>query len=60
MFGGNLVRQPAYRSVEYEVMGSLDGANFIHENTICVGVFPGIDDDMRDYQVEMIRKFYNG
>jgi CDP-6-deoxy-D-xylo-4-hexulose-3-dehydrase len=60
MLAGNLVRQPAYRSVEYEVRGDLTGANAIHEKCLCVGVFPGIDNDMRDYQVEMIRKYFNG
>jgi CDP-6-deoxy-D-xylo-4-hexulose-3-dehydrase len=59
-FGGNLVRQPAYRGVEYEVRGSLDGANAIHEKAIWIGVFPGIDADMRDYQIEIVRSFYNG
>jgi CDP-6-deoxy-D-xylo-4-hexulose-3-dehydrase len=58
--GGNLTRQPAYRSVEYEVRGNLSGANRIHEQAIWVGVFPGIDADMRDYQVDVIRGFYNG
>lgn len=60
MLAGSLVRQPAYKGVEYEVLGSLDGANKIHEQTMCVGVFPGITNDMRDYQVEVIRRFYNG
>jgi len=60
MFGGNLTRQPAYRSVEYQVLGHLPGANRVHEEAICVGVFPGITDEMRDYQIEVIRRFYDG
>jgi CDP-6-deoxy-D-xylo-4-hexulose-3-dehydrase len=60
VMGGNLVRQPAYRSVEYEVRGDLKGANRVFEEGIWIGVFPGIDADMRDYQVETVRKFYNG
>lgn len=58
IMGGNLTRQPAYRSTEYQVLGTLDGANKIHECGIWVGVFPGITPDMRGYQVEMMRKFY--
>jgi CDP-4-dehydro-6-deoxyglucose reductase, E1 len=58
--GGNLLRQPAYRGTEYEVKGNLDGANKIHEQALWIGVFPGINADMRGYQVETIRKFYNG
>lgn len=56
--GGNLLRQPAYRSIEHHVIGNLNGANAIHEKAIWVGVFPGINADMRDYQVEVIRNFY--
>jgi CDP-6-deoxy-D-xylo-4-hexulose-3-dehydrase len=59
-FGGNLIRQPAYRGVEYEVRGNLDGANVIHEKCLWIGVFPGIDAAMRDYQIEIVRSFYNG
>lgn len=58
--GGNLLRQPAYRNIEHHVIGNLDGANRIHESAIWVGVFPGITEPMREYQVEIIRKFYNG
>lgn len=60
IMGGNLTRQPAYKGVEYEVIGSLSGADRIHTEGIWVGVFPGITNDMRDYQVEVIRRFYNG
>jgi CDP-4-dehydro-6-deoxyglucose reductase, E1 len=60
VMGGNLVRQPAYRSVEYEVIGDLKGANRVYESGIWIGVFPGITPDMRDYQIEVVRKFYNG
>jgi CDP-6-deoxy-D-xylo-4-hexulose-3-dehydrase len=58
--GGNLCRQPAYRNVEYEVRGNLDGSNRIHEQAIWIGTFPGITDEMRDYQIEVVRSFYNG
>lgn len=58
--GGNLLRQPAYRNIEHHVIGNLDGANKIHEQAIWIGVFPGITEPMREYQVETIRKFYNG
>jgi CDP-6-deoxy-D-xylo-4-hexulose-3-dehydrase len=60
IMAGNILRQPAYRNIDCRIMGNLDGANKIHQNGIWVGVFPGITPDMRDYQVETIRKFYNG
>jgi CDP-6-deoxy-D-xylo-4-hexulose-3-dehydrase len=56
--GGNLLRQPAYKDIKHRVVGKLTGADKIHEQGIWVGVFPGITNEMREYQVEMIRAFY--
>jgi CDP-6-deoxy-D-xylo-4-hexulose-3-dehydrase len=58
VMGGNLTRQPAYRSVEYQVIGNLSGANVIHERGLWLGCFPGIDQDMMDYVIETMRGFY--
>ncbi len=58
IFAGNILRQPAYRNIDHHVIGNLEGANKIHECGLAVGVFPGISDEMRDYQVETIRGFY--
>ena len=60
VMGGNLLRQPAYKDIEHRVIGDLSGADRIHREGIWIGVFPGIDADMRDYQVEVIRKYFNG
>ena len=60
IMGGNLLRQPAYKNIAHRVIGNLDGANKIHEQGLWVGVFPGITQDMRDYQVETIRSYFNG
>ncbi len=62
IMGGNLLRQPAYKNFregdDYRVIGNLDGANKIHEQGIWVGVFPGITDVMREYQVKTIRSYF--
>jgi CDP-6-deoxy-D-xylo-4-hexulose-3-dehydrase len=58
IMGGNILRQPAYRNIEHHVIGNLDGANRIHESGIWIGVFPGINEEMREYQVKVIREFY--
>jgi CDP-6-deoxy-D-xylo-4-hexulose-3-dehydrase len=60
IMAGNILRQPAYKNIEHRVIGDLSGANRIHTDGIWVGVFPGITEDMRSYQVETIRRFYNG
>lgn len=60
IMAGNILRQPAYKFIDCRRPDSLEGANKIHEQGLWIGVFPGITNDMRDYQIEMIRKYFNG
>ena len=57
LFGGNLLRQPAYRGVVHRVVGDLANSELITTNTFWIGVFPGISDDMVDYVVEAVQTF---
>lgn len=57
LFGGNLVRQPAYRNVEYRVVGDLKNSDRVLFNTFFVGVYPGLTDEMIDYIAENIHDF---
>lgn len=59
IMGGNLLRQKAFRDIECVVVGSLDGANRIHDHGLYIGVFPGITVDMLDYVIEVMRGFYS-
>ena len=58
IMAGNIMRQPAYRDIDIHVIGNLDGANKIHEQGLWVGVFPGINQDMCDYVIEVFHEFY--
>jgi CDP-4-dehydro-6-deoxyglucose reductase, E1 len=64
IMGGNLLNQPAYKAlqngVDYRVIGTLEGADKIDREGMWIGVFPGITPDMRDYQIETIRAYFNG
>lgn len=58
IMGGNLLRQPAYKNIEHRVVGSLDGANRIHEQGLWIGCFPGITRDMMDYTIETMKGYF--
>lgn len=57
LFGGNLLRQPAYRDVPHRVVGELVNTDIVMQGTFWIGVYPGITDTMIDYVVESLRLF---
>ena len=54
LFGGNLVRQPAYRDIDRRVIGDLTNSDFVMNHVFWIGVFPGITPQMRSYMVETL------
>lgn len=57
LFGGNLLRQPAYQNIPHRVVGSLVNADAAMIGTLWLGVFPGLTDEMLDYVIASIREF---
>jgi len=57
LFGGNLLRQPAYRRISHRVVGDLAVTDLVAERTLWIGVYPGITDVMADYMVESVLDF---
>lgn len=54
LFGGNLVRQPAYRDVPHRVVGSLANADFVMDRAFWIGVYPGLTPVMIDYVIDTL------
>ncbi len=55
LFGGNLLKQPAYRDIEHRVIGELRGTDFIMRHVFWIGVYPGLDPDSLTYVGEVFR-----
>jgi CDP-6-deoxy-D-xylo-4-hexulose-3-dehydrase len=58
LFGGNLIRQPAYRDVSYRIVGDLTNTDLVMKHTFWVGVYPGLTSEMIEYLVETFRLFF--
>ncbi len=57
IFGGNLLRQPAWDGRLHSVVGSLANSDIVATSTFLVGVYPGIDDERLHYMQETLRAF---
>ncbi len=57
LFGGNLVRQPAYRDLPtgaYRIAGALTGADRLMNDAFFIGVYPGLGEPEIDYMIESL------
>ncbi|CAB5042861.1 MAG: lipopolysaccharide biosynthesis protein RfbH [Actinobacteria bacterium] len=57
MFAGNIMRQPAYKNVEFRVVGDLTNTDIVMKRTFWVGVYPGLTKPMLEYIAHSIREF---
>jgi CDP-6-deoxy-D-xylo-4-hexulose-3-dehydrase len=68
LFAGNLVRQPAFKSLQgaavgdggspaYRVVGDLRSTDRVMASAFWFGVYPGLDTSRREYVVQTIRQF---
>jgi CDP-6-deoxy-D-xylo-4-hexulose-3-dehydrase len=57
LFGGNLLRQPAFADAPHRVVGDLAVSDKIMRDALFVGVYPGLDEAMLGYVAEVIDGF---
>ena len=63
LFGGNLVRQPAFVQLKndqpnaYRVVGDLHDSDQIMNNTLFLGTYPGLTTAMIHHEIEVIKNF---
>jgi len=56
LFGGNLVRQPAYKDIRFRVVGELKNSDRAMNQAFWIGVYPGLTPEMLAYIIETIRE----
>jgi len=57
LFGGNLLRQPAYQDCETRCVGDLANTDYVMNNVFWIGVYPGLTSAMLDFIAETIIQF---
>ena len=60
LFGGNLLRQPAFIGTPQRVVGELKNTDRVMNDTLWLGVWPGLTDIMIDYVIESIHEIFKG
>jgi CDP-6-deoxy-D-xylo-4-hexulose-3-dehydrase len=57
LFGGNILKQPAYENCEHRVIGSLPNTDFALNQVFWIGVYPGLTREMLDFVVDTMTDF---
>jgi CDP-6-deoxy-D-xylo-4-hexulose-3-dehydrase len=57
LFGGNLLKQPAYMNIKHRVVGGLKNTDLVMNNLFWIGVYPGINKLMLNYIKSILSKF---
>jgi len=56
LFGGNLLRQPAFIGTPRRVVGDLANTDIVMNDTFWIGVWPGLTLPMLDYVIEALHR----
>ena len=60
LFAGNITKQPAYKDIEFRVVGDLTNTDIVMTRSFWVGVYPGLTKQMLDYVIESISEYMTG
>jgi CDP-6-deoxy-D-xylo-4-hexulose-3-dehydrase len=58
LFGGNLLRQPAFQNVRHRVVGDLKNTDKIMTDSFFIGVYPGLTAAMLEYMQTVLTDFF--
>jgi len=58
LFGGNLLKQPAYQNKNYRLVSDLTNTEIIMNDGFWIGVYPGISAEMLDYIISIFQELF--
>jgi CDP-6-deoxy-D-xylo-4-hexulose-3-dehydrase len=56
LFGGNLLRQPAYQDIQHRKIGDLSNSDFVMNQVLWLGVWPGLTEEMLVFVVDTLHR----
>lgn len=61
LFAGNILKHPCFETltegVDYRVAGTLENTDYIMNNSLWIGLYPGMSEEKLQYMAEKIRAF---
>jgi CDP-6-deoxy-D-xylo-4-hexulose-3-dehydrase len=60
LFGGNLLRQPAFINTPRRIVGDLENSDIVMNDTFWVGTWPGLTKSMLEYVAEILHNILGG
>jgi CDP-6-deoxy-D-xylo-4-hexulose-3-dehydrase len=58
-FGGNLLRQPAYKEIPHKKIGDMSNTDLIMNNSFWIGVWPGLNEIHYQYIIDITKQYIN-
>ena len=58
LFGGNLTKQPYFKDIPHRQIGSLPNTDRIMNQTLWLGVYPGLTQEMIEYVSASVHEFF--
>jgi len=58
LFGGNLLKQPAYKNIKHRIAGDLRNTDLVMNNLFWIGVYPGLTKPMLSYMERVLHNFF--
>jgi CDP-6-deoxy-D-xylo-4-hexulose-3-dehydrase len=57
LFGGNLIKQPAYSDLKCRIIGTFENTDIVMNRLFWIGVYPGLTEEMIQYMIDMFGTF---
>ncbi|MFA4849425.1 MAG: lipopolysaccharide biosynthesis protein RfbH [Methanoregula sp.] len=58
LFGGNLLKQPAYANITHRMIGPINNTDLVLNNLFWIGIYPGLTTEKLNYVIKIFKDFF--